>query len=48
VGNVLEQVADELEPQQADGAEDAEFLIIRLDFDAQRPPTIDRMESDVT
>jgi serine/threonine-protein kinase RsbW len=48
VGNVLEQVADALEPEQADGADDAEFLVIRLEFDAQRPPTIDRMESDVT
>ena len=46
VGNVLERVADELEPQE--GADGSEYLLIRLDFDAQRPPTIDRMESDVT
>jgi hypothetical protein len=46
VGNVLERVADELQAQ--DGADDGEYLLIRLDFDAQRPPTIDRMESDVT
>ncbi len=46
VGNVLERVADELEPQVGDDG--AEYLLIRLDFDAQRPPTIDRMESDVT
>jgi serine/threonine-protein kinase RsbW len=46
VGNVLERVADELEPQE--GADGSEYLFIRLDFHAQRPPTIDRMESDVT
>ena len=46
VGNVLERVADELETQE--GADGSEYLLIRLDFDAQRPPTIDRMESDVT
>ena len=45
VGNVLEQVADELEPQES---EDEEYLLIRLEFDAQRPSTTDRMESDVT
>jgi len=45
VGNVLERVADGLEPQ-ASG--DDEFLVIRLEFDAQGPSTIDRMESDVT
>ena len=45
VGNVLERVADELEPQNS-GEE--EFLLIRLEFDAQRPATNDRMESDVT
>ena len=45
VGNVLERVADELEPQES---EDEEYLLIRLEFDAQRPSTIDRMESDVT
>jgi hypothetical protein len=46
VGNVLERVADVLEPQQRDG--DGEYLLIRLDFDVQLPPTSDRMESDVT
>ena len=46
VGNVLERVADELEPQA--GMDGNEYLFIRLDFHAQRPPTIDRMESDVT
>ena len=46
VGNVLERVADELERQ--DSGDDDEYLLIRLDFDAQRPTTIDRMESDVT
>jgi serine/threonine-protein kinase RsbW len=49
VGNVLERVADELEPQAGDdGDGDGERLLIRLDFDAQRPSTIDRLESDVT
>ena len=46
VGNVLEQVTDELEP--CEGEDGEEYLLIRLDFDAQRPSTIDRMESDVT
>ncbi|HVF77358.1 MAG TPA: hypothetical protein VNA28_03595 [Solirubrobacteraceae bacterium] len=46
VGNVLEQVADALEPWEDDDGQ--EYLLIRLDFDAQRPSTIDRMESDVT
>ncbi len=46
VGNVLERVADELEP--CDGDDGEEYLVIRLDFAAQRPSTIDRMESDVT
>ena len=45
VGNVLERVADELEPQNS-GEE--EFLLIRLEFDAQRPATNNRMETDVT
>ena len=48
VGNVLEQVADELEPREGDGGDDNEYLLIRLEFDAQRPSTTDRMESDVT
>ncbi len=47
VGNVLERVADELELRQGDGGDD-EYLLIRLEFDAQRPSTTDRMESDVT
>jgi hypothetical protein len=47
VGNVLERVADELQPQ-SDGEGAGEFLLIRLDFDAQRPSTIDRMETDVS
>ena len=45
VGNVLERVADELEQRES---EHEEYLLIRLDFDAQRPSTFDRMESDVT
>jgi len=45
VGNVLERVADELEPR---GSEDEEYLLIRLEFDTHRPSTPDRMESDVT
>jgi hypothetical protein len=48
VGNVLERVADELEAQASAGSDDSEYLLIRLDFDAQRPSTNDRMESDVT
>jgi serine/threonine-protein kinase RsbW len=44
VGNVLERVADVLEPQQRDGTGD--FLVIRLGFDAQGPTTSDRMEFD--
>ena len=46
VGNVLERVADVLEPQQRDGTGD--FLLIRLGFDIQGPTTSDRMEFDVT
>ena len=45
VGNVLERVADALEPQET---RDEEYLFIRLEFAAQGPPTFDRMESDVT
>lgn len=45
VGNVLERVADVLEPQR-NGSGD--FLLIRLAFDAQGPPTSDRLEFDVT
>ncbi len=46
VGNVLERVADVLEPQQRDG--DGEFLLIQLGFDAHGSSASDRMESDVT
>jgi len=46
VGNVLERVADVLEPQGQDGAGD--FLVIRLGFDVQGPTTSDRLQSDVT
>jgi serine/threonine-protein kinase RsbW len=47
VGNVLERVADDLRPQGRN--DDAgEYLLIRLGFDAQRPSTNNRMESDVT
>jgi hypothetical protein len=45
VGNVLERVADVLEPQRNGGGE---FLVIRLGFDAQGPTTSDRLELDVT
>jgi len=45
VGNVLERVADVLEPQR-NGT--GEFLVIRLGFDAQGPTTSDRLELDVT
>ena len=45
VGNVLERVADVLEPQR-NGSGD--FLVVRLAFDAQGPTTSDRMEIDVT
>jgi serine/threonine-protein kinase RsbW len=47
VGNVLERVADELQTESGtDG--DGEYLRIRLGFDVQRPPMIDRMGSDAT
>ena len=46
VGNVLERVADVLEPQQRDGSGDV--LVIRLGFDSQGPTTSDKMEIDVT
>ena len=45
VGNVLERVADVLEPQRGGSGE---FLVIRLGFDAQGPTTSDRLELDVT
>jgi serine/threonine-protein kinase RsbW len=43
VGNVLERVADVLDPQQREGAD---FLVIRLGFDAHGSATSDRMELD--
>lgn len=46
VGNVLERVADVLEPQRRDG--DGEFLLIQLGFDAHGASASNRMESDVT
>ncbi|MDP2711023.1 MAG: hypothetical protein Q8O56_07370 [Solirubrobacteraceae bacterium] len=46
IGNVLERVADLIEPRQRDDG--GEFLLIRLGFDAQGQTTSDRMESDVT
>lgn len=45
VGNVLERVADVIEPRR-NGSGD--LLVIRLAFDAQGPTTSDRMEFDVT
>jgi hypothetical protein len=47
VGNILEQVADDLETEP-DGDGDSEFLRIRLAFDVQRPSMIDRMGSDAS
>ena len=43
VGNVLEGLADVLDPQQR---ERGDFLVIRLGFDAQGPAPSDRMEFD--
>jgi len=43
VGNVLEGLADVLDPQQR---ERGDFLVIRLGFDAQGPTPSDRMEFD--
>jgi hypothetical protein len=48
VGNVLEQVADELEAEHPDGEANAEYLRILLGFDVQRPSMIDRMGSDAS
>lgn len=48
VGNVLERVADELEPSHRDGEGGAEYLRIRLGFDVQRPSMIDRLGSDAS
>jgi hypothetical protein len=45
VGNVLERVADVLEPQRQNS--DGEYLLIRLGFDERPPPTHVRKESDV-
>jgi serine/threonine-protein kinase RsbW len=47
VGNVLERVADELHEEDR-GEGDGEYLRIRLGFDVQRSPMIDRMGSDAT
>jgi serine/threonine-protein kinase RsbW len=46
IGNVLERVADELEPQPAVNG-DAEYLRIRLGFGAQGPSTNSPEEPDV-
>lgn len=46
IGNVLERVADELEPEE--NSEAGEQLRIRLGFDVQRPSMIDRMGSDAS
>ncbi len=45
IGNVLERVADVLEPQASDNGND-EYLRIRLGFAAQWPPTKDPEEAD--
>jgi hypothetical protein len=45
VGNVLQRVADVLEPQRNG---DGEYLLIRLGFEAHDSSTSDRMQSDVT
>jgi hypothetical protein len=48
IGNVLERVADVLEPEPAhNGDGDAEYLRIRLGFGAQRPSTKDPEGPDV-
>lgn len=48
IGNVLERVADELDPEpDGGGGGDGEYLRIRLGFDARRPPTKDPEEPDV-
>lgn len=46
VGNVLERVADVLEPRQREDG--GEVLLIRLGFDAHGASPSNRMESDVT
>jgi serine/threonine-protein kinase RsbW len=45
IGNVLERVADELEPLTGDNGDD-EYLRIRLGFGAQRQSTTTREEAD--
>ncbi len=45
IGNVLERVADELEPQSGENGDD-EYLRIRLGFGAQRQPTTAPEEAD--
>jgi hypothetical protein len=45
IGNVLERVADELEPQPGDNGDD-EYLRIRLGFAAQRQSTTAREDAD--
>jgi len=47
IGNVLERVSDELEPER-DADDLHEYLRIRLGFDVQRAPMIDRMGSDAS
>jgi hypothetical protein len=47
IGNVLERVADELEPQAASNGDD-EYLRIRLGFGVLRQPTKDPEEADAT
>jgi serine/threonine-protein kinase RsbW len=47
IGNVLERVADEIE-SESNGLGESEYLRIRLGFDVQRPPMIDRMGSDAS
>ncbi len=48
LGNILEQVADDLRSTSANGDGDGEYLLIRLGFDAQMPSPTDRRQSDVT
>jgi serine/threonine-protein kinase RsbW len=47
IGNVLERVSDELESER-DADDQHEYLRIRLAFDVQRAPMIDRMGSDAS
>jgi hypothetical protein len=48
VGNVLEQVADEISSEQSVEDGDSEYLRIRLGFGAPRHSTTDRMGSDAS